>query len=110
MIHLSLTLTSSTEPPDREALASMLRMVANRIERPGWNGGTLLADNVSGRWDLTVVDLSVPAIDAAVAAAVAVKEQALLEALGPCAWCEEAQSPTYLAHEGHDPACPMAPR
>lgn len=24
-----------------------------------------------------------------------------------CAWCEEAQAPAYLAHEGHDPDCPM---
>lgn len=28
---------------------------------------------------------------------------------GWCAWCEEAQSPTYLRHEGHDPECPLAP-
>jgi hypothetical protein len=31
------------------------------------------------------------------------------EELGWCAWCEEAQSPTYLRHEGHDPECPLAP-
>jgi hypothetical protein len=31
------------------------------------------------------------------------------EELGWCAWCEEAQSPTYLRHEGHDPDCPLAP-
>ena len=28
---------------------------------------------------------------------------------GWCPWCEEAQSPTYLRHEGHDPECPLAP-
>lgn len=110
MIHLSLTLTSSTEPPDREAIATMLRMVASRIQRPGWNGGTLMADNVTGRWDLTVVNLSVPAIEDAVATAVAVKEEAIRAELGYCAWCEEAQSPTYLDHQGHDDACPLAPK
>jgi len=31
------------------------------------------------------------------------------EELGWCAWCEEAQSPTYLRHDGHDPECPLAP-
>lgn len=25
----------------------------------------------------------------------------------PCAWCEEADSPLYRAHEGHDPDCPL---
>ena len=25
---------------------------------------------------------------------------------GWCAWCEEAESPPYLRHEGHDPECP----
>lgn len=28
---------------------------------------------------------------------------------GYCAWCEEAQAPRYLAHEGHDPECPLQP-
>ncbi len=28
---------------------------------------------------------------------------------GWCAWCEEAESPTYLRHEGHDPECPFTP-
>ena len=27
---------------------------------------------------------------------------------GWCSWCEEAESPTYRAHEGHDPECPLA--
>lgn len=27
-----------------------------------------------------------------------------------CAWCEEAQAEAYLAHEGHDPDCPLQPR
>jgi hypothetical protein len=27
---------------------------------------------------------------------------------GYCAWCEEAGSPTYLAHEGHDKECPQS--
>jgi hypothetical protein len=26
---------------------------------------------------------------------------------GWCAWCEEAESPKYLAHEGHDDECPF---
>lgn len=26
---------------------------------------------------------------------------------GWCAWCEEAEAPAYLAHEGHDPECPF---
>lgn len=26
-----------------------------------------------------------------------------------CAWCEEAEAPAYLAHEGHDPECPLQP-
>ena len=29
--------------------------------------------------------------------------------LGWCGWCEEAQSPAYLRHEGHDPQCPLDP-
>lgn len=24
-----------------------------------------------------------------------------------CPWCEEAESPTYQAHEGHDKECPL---
>lgn len=26
---------------------------------------------------------------------------------GYCPWCEEADSPVYRAHEGHDPECPL---
>lgn len=26
---------------------------------------------------------------------------------GHCSWCEEAESPVYLAHEGHDDECPF---
>lgn len=26
-----------------------------------------------------------------------------------CAWCEEAEAPAYLAREGHDPRCALAP-
>ena len=26
---------------------------------------------------------------------------------GWCPWCEEAEAPAYLAHEGHDPRCPL---
>lgn len=29
--------------------------------------------------------------------------------LGWCAWCEEAQSPIYLEHRGHDDECPFDP-
>lgn len=110
MIHFSLTLMSDTEAPDRKAIADMLRMVARRVERPGWEGGTLMAANLTGLWSLTMLDLDTPSIDVTVAVAVAAKEAHIRAELGYCAWCEEARSPTYLDHQGHDDACPMAPR
>lgn len=29
---------------------------------------------------------------------------------GWCAWCEEAEAPTYIRGDGHDPECPLQRR